>query len=186
MALVHFPPWRGDFGRHFTSKLALSFPCWLYSHTGWSDRGNVQAHKKSMMHREHRRSENRREGCGKVEKRTIRQEGIVKENREKPEESEIMMTICVYVDVCDVHHGMSQLWAMGPLAGLSFVSSWDWVFHSSAPSPATLLLWPKHSPVSSSTLLLLLLQEQALMSGMCMCWKDTPDFWHVHTRTQKR
>lgn len=46
---------------------------------------------------------------------------------------------------------------MGPLAGLSFVYSWDGVFCSSAPHPATLLSWPKHSPVSSPPPLLLLL-----------------------------
>lgn len=79
-----------------------------------------------------------------------------------------MMTVCACVCVCDVHCGVSQLGAMGPLAGLSFVSSWDGVFHSSAPLP-----WPKHTPVSSPTLLLLLLLLMMMMlvgaacSGAC-------------------
>lgn len=43
------------------------------------------------------------------------------------------------VCVCDLHCSVSQLGAMGPVAGFSFVSSWDRVFHLSAPVSTILL-----------------------------------------------
>lgn len=150
MAGVHFPEWqqvaveeRGFWDRS-ASYIPMSLPYWLYTDTEWQRKC---ASRQSVVHNGDGKSETKKKECDKEDKAERQWEerdwGVL-ENREKAaqrviNDDYVCACVCMCVSVCDVHCCVSQLWAMGSLAGLSFVSSWDGVFRLSAPRPATLL-----------------------------------------------